>query len=228
MAKTVSRCWNLLILVVSGAALIAQFHLSLTSTLFTTPMRVVNYFSYFTIESNILVCVLAASLVLHPDRDGRRWRVARLDSVLAIAVTGLVYVTVLRPSVPLIGLENTANNGLHYATPILAVLGWAAFGPRPRFTWNKLLSAMVFPIVWLAYTLIRGAIVHWYPYPFLNVTSLGYAHMTLNVLVVTCLIIGVGALFVALDRKLPAAFGPVEAAPASVTPAPSAAPSAED
>jgi hypothetical protein len=188
-------------------SLILQFCLSLTASNDTAPVRMVRFFSFFTIESNIVVCVAAASLVLAADRDGPLWRVTRLDSVLCITVTGLVYVTVLRNVVRVSGWDAVANAGLHYVTPIAVVLGWLFFGPRPRCSFATLGYAAIFPIAWLAYTLGRGAIVHWYPYPFVDVVTHGYTRVTVNCLVVSVLILAVGALVVVLDRRLPAAPG---------------------
>jgi hypothetical protein len=33
---------------------------------------------------------------------------------------------------------------------------------------------LVYPLAWFVYTLARGAIVDWYPYPFVDVSELGY------------------------------------------------------
>ena len=67
------------------------------------------------------------------------------------------------------------NLVVHYIVPIMMVAGWFAFGPRPRAGRLTVLWSLLFPVLWLAYTLVRGAIWKWYPYPFLDVTSHGYA-----------------------------------------------------
>ena len=61
----------------------------------STATLVVHFFSYFTILSNLLVGVTSAMLLVNPVRDGRVFRIARLDALLCIAVTGIVYNTVL-------------------------------------------------------------------------------------------------------------------------------------
>jgi hypothetical protein len=65
----------------------------------TTADRVVRYLRYFTILSNIAVCVVSAMLAARPDRDGPIFGVARLDAVICITVTGLVHYTLLRVAV---------------------------------------------------------------------------------------------------------------------------------
>jgi hypothetical protein len=65
--------------------------------------------------------------------------------------------------------------------------------------------SVLFPLAWLAYTLLRGPVVTWYPYPFIDVITHGYVRVVANVLVVAALLIGLGTVFVALDRRLPQA-----------------------
>jgi len=207
VTTTRSRQWHFGTALVCAASLILQFYLSAANknTLrvdFSAAKRISNYFSYFTIQSNIIVLCIAISLVLAADRGGPVWRVFRFLAVQCITVTCLVDITVLRPIQHLAGLSNVADLGLHVVTPIMVVAGWAMFGPRPRFSWSTLGCATVFPIAWLAFTLVRGAIVKWYPYPFIDVVTHGYARVAANAVFVAALIIGLGALLVLLDRKL--------------------------
>jgi hypothetical protein len=60
-------------------------------------------------------------------------------------------------------------------------------------------------LLWLGYTLVRGAAWGWYPYPFLDVTSHGYARVALNAALVTLVLGVVAAVFAAGDARLPAA-----------------------
>ncbi|MGI8411933.1 MAG: Pr6Pr family membrane protein, partial [Solirubrobacteraceae bacterium] len=53
--------------------------------------------------------------------------------------------------------------------------------------------SLIFPIGWLAFTLIRGAIAHWYPYPFIDVTQLGYGRAAVNCIWVALLTLGLAA-----------------------------------
>lgn len=58
-------------------------------------------------------------------------------------------------------------------------------------------------MVWLASTLVRGAIWGWYPYPFLDATTHGYGRVAANALLVTVVLGLVAALFATGDRLLP-------------------------
>ena len=59
------------------------------------------------------------------------------------------------------------------------------------------------PIAWAAYTMIRGAIVGWYPYPFLNPgiePGVGYGGVLVYVIAIAAFILLMGAGVLALSR----------------------------
>ena len=153
--------------------------------------RLLRFVAYFTVESNILVLVTTARLARDPAHDGPRWRVVRIAAVSGITVTGLVHWFLLRPLLHLDGADLVADKLLHLAVPLLAVVGWLLFGPRPRVEWPACLRAAGWPVVWLVVMLGSGALTGWYPYPFLDHREQGWGHV-----VVVC--IGVFVLFFAL------------------------------
>ena len=100
-------------------------------------------------------------LAVRPDRDGAVFRVIRLDAVICITVTGVVHWFLLRPLPEiqnLTGWAEACDVGLHIVVPLLAFLGWLAYGPRPRITAGTVWLALIFPVGWLAYTLLHGEI----------------------------------------------------------------------
>lgn len=201
---TAARLWHGLTAAVCGASLLLQLVLSATGDNDTLSTRLIRLISFFTIEANLIVAIASISLAIDPDRDGRRWRVLRLLSVTCIAVTGVVYVSVLRGLVEFTPAARVADTGLHYVTPVLVVLGWLAFGPRPRVSVGIIGVALAFPLLWLAYTLVRGEVADWYPYPFVDVANEGYAVVLLNCVVVTLVFLALSGLLLVLDRRLPA------------------------
>ena len=162
--------------------------------------RIVRYFSYFTIQSNIAVLLASLAVLLAKPLGEPWWRALRLAALLGIAVTGIIYVTVLAGDSHLTGWSQVANIMLHYLAPPLTVLAWLAFGPWVPFAWSDIVRALVWPSLWIAYTLIRGAIVEWYPYPFIDVTTKGYGAVAVNIVVITVFATVLAALFVAVDR----------------------------
>nr|WP_269778751.1 Pr6Pr family membrane protein [Microlunatus antarcticus] len=158
--------------------------------------------SYFTIQSNVLVLVASITLALAPTRDGRAWRVLRLDSLLAIAITGIVYNTLLARLVHLDGLALWTNAALHIVSPVATIGVWLLVGPRPRITWGAVAWAFVWPVAWIVGTFVRGAITGWYPYPFMDAADLGYPRAigVTSLVVVLALVLAVA--LKALDGRL--------------------------
>jgi hypothetical protein len=165
--------------------------------------RVLRVFSFFTIQSNLLTGIVAATLAINPDRDGRIWRAVRLASLFGITVTGIVYSAVLADVHEPHGLQETFVNALvHYVVPAMAVIGWLVFGPRPRIMRETFLLSLAFPALWILYTVVRGALVHWYPYPFVDVDAHGYGAVALNAALVIALLAVVAGAFAFGDERL--------------------------
>ncbi|WP_183092257.1 Pr6Pr family membrane protein [Nocardioides stalactiti] len=164
--------------------------------------RLVRFASYLTIWSNVLVAWSAATLAFGRDRDSRVWRALRLDAVVICFGGGVVHFFLLRPLLDLHGADLVADKLLHLVVPLLAVVGWVWFGPRGRATRADLLPFLVVPVGWLVLTLVRGAFVDWYPYPFIDVVEHGYGVVLLNVLGVTVLMLVLALVAVAADRSL--------------------------
>ncbi|WP_088318480.1 Pr6Pr family membrane protein [Kineosporia sp. R_H_3] len=191
--------------VVTTAALVLQFVLTTTTTGQPLPVRWLRLASYFTIQSNLLVAVAAWALWLRPARGVRLlFKVVRLDGLVGITVTGLVYVVVLRPTVDLDGWWAVADTLLHYVVPLLAVVGWAVYGPRRRTDRRVVLLALVWPVAWFAWTLAHGAVAGFYPYPFVDVDDLGYGSVLGNAALVTALLLAAAAAYLWADRWLDA------------------------
>lgn len=212
MSRVAARAWHLICFAVVAATLVLQVALVVSgaSVLDETAVpplgtRLVRLVSYFTIQSNVLVAVVSLALARDPHRDGPVWRVLRADAVLGIALTGLVHFVLLRPLLHLEGLSAVADTGLHLVVPVLAVLGWLVFGPRPRLDRRTVGLALLWPVGWLVWTLGSGAVTGWYPYPFLDVAELGYPRVLLTAAGVTVLFLGFAAAARAVDRSLPRA-----------------------
>ena len=164
---------------------------------------IVNYISFFTILTNLLVAV-----VLTAAR-------ARINSTLAafckrptvqtavmvfIAIVGIVYSLVLRNLWDPEGLQKIADVLLHDAVPLFYLVYWLRFVPKGNLHFRNVSSWLIYPGVYLVYTMLRGAISGRYPYPFLDVTGLGYARVGMNVLALLAAFLGMGLLFVAFGR----------------------------
>ncbi|MEU8818467.1 Pr6Pr family membrane protein [Actinoplanes sp. NPDC048796] len=201
--RTASRVWHGLLFAVVLTSLIIQIVLSAQGDDAPAVTRFVRLFSYFTIQSNVLVLIAAGSLMIDPGRDGRVWRVLRLDALLGIIVTGIVYATILAGTADPHGAGWWSNLGFHYIAPWAALAGWVVFGPRPRIDPRTIAWAFLWPAAWIGYTLAHGATTDWFPYPFADATTIGYPTAVRNMLMVAVMAAVFAAILWFLDRRLP-------------------------
>ncbi|GAA1832633.1 Pr6Pr family membrane protein [Pseudonocardia ailaonensis] len=203
-----ARPWFALVAVVALLGIVVQVIATAVdsrpySVFDSTGSRVANVFAFFTILSNLLVGVVHLRLAAAPPRYGRLIRVLVLAGVMSIGVTGIVYNLVLAQTSNPQGLHQLANVLCHMVTPVIAVAGWLVFGPRGLIDRTVVLLSLIYPAAWLVFTLARGAFIDWYPYPFVDVVSLGYGRVAINCLVVAVLFLGLGFGALVLDRHLP-------------------------
>ena len=173
-----------------------------TEGLAGAPLRIVDLLSYFTIWSQIVVGVVMTLLWLNPARDGKWIRIFRIDALLMITVTGVVYNLLLGPNYPPVGLNKISSPIEHTITPLLTVFIFFVAGPRGWFNKKTVVAALVLPISYIFYTLIRGGLMGAYPYDFFDVTSYGYAYVITFVLGILAASLIVMSLYWAIDRRL--------------------------
>ena len=208
-----ARVWHALTFAVAAFAVILQLvlvlkgheHLGETEVVSRPDLgtRIVRFASYLTIWSNVMAALTVGTLALDPARDGRVWRAFRLFGVVILFGGGLVHFFLLRPLLDLEGADLLADKLLHIVVPLLVVIGWLVFGPRNRVTRADVGRFMIVPTVWLAYTLIRGAFVDWYPYPFIDVNEHGYPQVLATGIGLGLVMLGLGLLAQWLDGHLP-------------------------
>ncbi len=162
--------------------------------------RIFDFFTYFTILSNIVVGIVMTMLWRNPNRKGVVFRTLHLDALLMISVTGLIYGVVLAGGAKLQGLEYVTNACEHYIVPILMVIVFIVYGPRGNFRVGTVFAALILPIAWAFFALIRGAAIGAYPYGFLNVAKLGLTSVIINIAMVAVLGIIIGFVYLLIDK----------------------------
>ena len=85
--------------------------------------------------------------------------------------------------------------------PVVLVADWLIDPPRHRLSFRIGLAWLLYPLAYLVYTLIRGARVDWYPYPFLDVSRHGYGGVLLNCAVMLVGFVAAAAAFVAVGNR---------------------------
>ena len=169
----------------------------------TSLKRTLNVLCYFTIQSNILVGIGTGMLALGRARPTTWFRALRLTGLVGIALTFIVFHAVLRDLQDLTGNAALADFLLHTVSPILCVGGWLWFGPRRQTTATVVYWSLGFLIAWGVFTLVRGEIIGFYPYPFMDPIDSGYARVVVNLAIVAAIFVGMAAGAHLLDRRLP-------------------------
>ncbi len=126
-----------------------------------------DYFSYFTVLSNLFAAAMLLHGALRPaDEHSRTVELLRGASVVYILTTGIVYLFLLSGHAPTYPWVNAI---LHYLMPVAVTLDWLLDPPRVHLERVRTVVLwIVFPVLYIVYTLARGAIVDWYPYFFVN------------------------------------------------------------
>ena len=150
-----------------------------------------NFFSYFTIQSNLIaaaVLIAAGVSLLRARPASERLDLWRGAATLYIATTGIVYSALLAADEP--SLFRWTNLVLHYAMPIALVVDWAVVRTSAPIAFRRAAVWIAYPAVFIGYTLVRGEIVGWYPYDFVDVADRGYSAVLLTTLVLGAAMLG--------------------------------------
>ena len=163
----------------------------------------VRYFGFFTILTNILVALaFTVPLILPRSRWGRFFAQPGVRTAIAVYVTvvGILYSLLLRHIWNPQGWQLVADRVLHDITPILYVVFWFLFVPKSTLQWRNLPAWLIYPLVYVIVALIRGAIFNWYPYPFLEVSKLGYPQVLLTTAMLAVGVCVISAIFIGIAR----------------------------
>ena len=161
------------------------------------------YFSYFTIQSSMLamiVLVVGGIVAVRGPWDPLPYTVARMSIVTYAVVTAIVYNVLLR-GIPDEGFVVSPWPGeiMHVWVPLFVLLDWLLSPGRPALRWTGLRWVVIYPLTWLAFTLVRGAATTWYPYPFLEPAT-GWQSVFAYVLGIAIFIVALASLAIAWSR----------------------------
>ena len=161
------------------------------------------YVGYFSILTNVL-----AALALTADARGPRGALSRFFTrpdvhtaiAMSIAIVAAIYNLMLRQLWQPHGWQIVADNVLHVVMPALFLLYWWLAVPKATLRWPQVIQWQLYPAAYFAYVLARGAVDHRYPYPFLDVTKLGYLRVVIDACAVLLMFVAVALLLVSLGR----------------------------
>ena len=198
------------------AGLGIQLWILLSSGAFETPVLAVwRFFAFFTILTNLIVALVNTASALAPESAAGRFANGanvRAAVLLYIGTVGVIYHLLLASLWAPQGWQLLADLLLHTATPVLVTLGWLLFDRKDSLSFKALPAYLIFPVGYTLYALARGAGDGFYPYPFIDVSQIGYPRAFQNIAgLAAAFVIGSGLII--LLGKFLSGFG-VRTAPA--------------
>ncbi len=169
----------------------------------TSTEAVLNFFSYFTILTNLLVAIsLTASWLLPDSRMGRFFLKPATQTAVAVYIitVGIVYSMALRKIWNPVGLQLIADRLLHDVIPVLYLLFWLLFVPQKTVTWKNAFPWLAYPMIYLVFALTRGASTGWFAYYFLDFYALGWRKVMINIAVITWGFFVIALIMIAFKR----------------------------
>ena len=147
-----------------------------------------HYFQFFTIQTciiNIVVLLMGGIIALTRTADPRWYGVVRVSIVSYAIVVGVIYNVLLAGLDSGDGYVSTftfPNDIQHIWAPIFIAVEWLLMPGRGRLRWGTLWICALFPLAWVAGSLVRGLVGDgWFPYFFLNPAETGVAGVAMYV-----------------------------------------------
>ncbi len=184
---------------ISWFAVLLQLYLIIVNRQTSVAETIIRFFSFFTILTNILVAICFTCLAIKTNNSTHLFfSNEKVLSAITVYITivSVVYNLVLRFLWAPQGLQRLADELLHSVIPLLFILYWCLFVPKASLKWKDAFVWLLYPLVYLAYILLRGAFSGFYPYPFIDVTALGYEKILLNCLILFAAFLAVSFLLI--------------------------------
>ncbi|QTC86966.1 Pr6Pr family membrane protein [Brevundimonas pondensis] len=199
-----ARLYSAVFACVGWFALILQYGLTISGNPHMGAGELtLNFFSYFTILSNILAALALTAPVVAPNSRLGRWSASegvRAAVAMFIVVVGVVYHFLLAGIWAPQGWSLLANNLLHYVMPAAFVADWLFFTPKGRLRWIDPVKWVVPVLIYGGWTLLHGKLSGWWPYWFTDVGKLGLGKVMLYFTGLLVFFLIVGLIVVAVDR----------------------------
>lgn len=163
-----------------------------------------SFFSYFTVLTNTLVATVLTCALTSRESAARRWFLQPWVSsgiAVSIAVVGLAYNVLLRHLWHPEGWQWLADELLHDVMPLLFLAWWWLCVPKGTLRLRHIALWVIYPLLYFAYALLRGHLLATYPYPFIDVETLGYPQVFVNAGGLLAGFVLIALVVIALDRR---------------------------
>ena len=186
-------------------AILAQYGLMLENRVTSIGEATVRFFSFFTILTNILVAVYFTYQAMKRKSTAQNLldKPGSLTAItIYITIVGLVYQVALRHIWDPTGLQRVVDELLHTIIPPCVLVFWYLYENKSALTWAQIPKWLIYPLVYLIFILIRGGASGFYPYPFMDVATLGLQTVLINAIVLILMFMVISALFVGIGKQV--------------------------
>lgn len=186
MKETTTKAMQIFLMIgaaITWFAVLLQLYLIILNRVESVPETIIRFFSFYTILTNILVAFCFTVLLLKPNsRSGIFFSQPGVltATTIYITVVGVLYNLILREIWSPVGFQRLADELLHVVIPLLFILFWYFSAPKGGLGWKSAFPWLVYPFVYAVFVLIRGALSGFYPYPFVDVITLGFKKVLVN------------------------------------------------
>jgi hypothetical protein len=184
-------------------AVIGQFILIIINRQADVLETTIRFFSYFTILTNILVTLYFTSQIFNL----KTFKFLKNDSALTaitafILIVGLVYQVVLRWIWQPTGFQMIIDELLHSVMPVYMLVYWFLYVNASNLKPRNLFAWLVYPFMYFIFIMIRGHFSNFYPYPFIDVSSIGYLKVFYNFMMLSLVALVLMGILYVLARFL--------------------------
>lgn len=185
-------------------AIIGQFILMLQNRQTDIHEAIIRFFSYFTILTNLLVVLYFTSRISIFQKTllkklSTNGTITALTSF--ILIVGLVYQIILRNTWHPTGFQKVVDELLHTVIPLFTLIYWVSFANSKDFKLKNIKNWFWYPIIYFSFIIVRGYFSNFYPYPFIDVTEIGYLEVVFNSLLITVIFLIVLSVLITIGKK---------------------------
>ena len=192
-------------MILSWFAVIAQFILIVKNRQADIFETIIRFFSFFTILTNILVGLYFTTRVFQLSNfpfSLFRKKGALTAITAFIFIVGLVYQVLLRHIWIPTGLQFITDELLHTVIPLFMLFYWYLNIKNSISTIKSLMKWLLYPIFYLLFVIIRGHFSGYYPYPFLEVTEIGYQQSFINASIILGVALTVMSILLLIEKTI--------------------------
>lgn len=186
-----------------GVSLLGSVAWQIINRVIADRFRPTEYFVFFSIDSSIfagIVGVIGAMVLLSGRKESERLQTIRLVATVSMIIVGVVYHALLGDSAvdpQDIGYEwpRIPNLVIHTWAPVAVVVDYFMSIKSAVPKWRKALWVIVYPLVWLTFSIVRGLLDGWWPYWFINPNSeIGVSGMITYIVIIATAFVTLGFL----------------------------------